>query len=202
MHGYALFPCIQVVPWFPGFRREALIPCQHSRVAARLEMATGKSKAYKPLGSEGAIDCRKRRSTRLLATQPDMRLPSALHVAEALQPFCESSDLAGLATRALQSEQANTFDASVEATAISLAHPLAKSATSRSAPESSARRRQPVWAWVALGVLKTDQSVHHGSFVVGPSMGVGRDRFEITLKLEPAGWRVAMFKVGKNVIEF
>jgi hypothetical protein len=54
----------------------------------------------------------------------------------------------------------------------------------------------------SLGVLETDQSVHHGSFVVGPSMGVGRDRFEITLKLEPAGWRVATFKVGKNVIEF
>jgi hypothetical protein len=33
-------------------------------------------------------------------------------------------------------------------------------------------------------------------------MGVGRDRFEITLKLEPAGWRVATFKVGKNLIEF
>jgi hypothetical protein len=33
-------------------------------------------------------------------------------------------------------------------------------------------------------------------------MGVGRDRFEITLKLEPAGWRVATFKVGKNVIAF
>ena len=90
---------------------------------------------------------------RLLATQPDARLPSALHVAQALQPFCESSDLAGLATRALQSEQAHTFDASVEATAISLAHPLAKSAFSRSALQSSARRRPPVWAWVALAAL-------------------------------------------------
>jgi len=28
------------------------------------------------------------------------------------------------------------------------------------------------------------------------------DRFEIILKLEAAGWRVATFKVGKNVIEF
>jgi len=96
---------------------------------------------------------------RLLATQPDARLPSALHVAEALQPFCESSDLAGLATRGLQSEEGHIFDASVEATAISLAHPLAKSASSRSAPESSARRqssarrRPPVWAWVALAAL-------------------------------------------------
>lgn len=90
---------------------------------------------------------------RLLATQPDARLPSALHVAQALQPFCESTDLAGLATRALQSEQAHTFDASVEATAISLAHPLAKSAFSRSALQSSARRRPPVWAWVALAAL-------------------------------------------------
>ena len=56
---------------------------------------------------------------------------------------------------------------------------------------------------VSQVVLETDRSVHHGSFVVGASgMGVGRDRFEITLKLEAAGWRVATFKVGKNVIEF
>ena len=33
-------------------------------------------------------------------------------------------------------------------------------------------------------------------------MGVGQDRFEITLKLEPAGWRVATFKYGKYLIEF
>jgi hypothetical protein len=62
------------------------------------------------------------------------------------------------------------------------------------------------FADLELGVshvdLETDRSVHHGSFVVGPGMGVGRDRFEIILKLEPAGWRVATFKVGKNVIEF
>jgi hypothetical protein len=51
-------------------------------------------------------------------------------------------------------------------------------------------------------VLETDRSVHHGSFVVNSYSGVGRDRFEITLKLEAAGWRVATFKVGKNVIEF
>ena len=49
-HGYALFPCIRVVPWFPGFRGEALIPCQYNRVATRLEMATGKSKVYKSSG--------------------------------------------------------------------------------------------------------------------------------------------------------
>jgi hypothetical protein len=51
-------------------------------------------------------------------------------------------------------------------------------------------------------VLETDRSVHHGSFVVNSYSGVGRDRFEIILKLEAAGWRVATFKVGKNVIEF
>jgi hypothetical protein len=56
--------------------------------------------------------------------------------------------------------------------------------------------------YVSHVVLETDRSVHHGSFVVGPSMGVSRDRFEIILKLETAGWRVATFKVGKNVIEF
>ena len=65
LHGHASFPCIRVVPWFPDFRGQVLIPCQYSRVAARLEMATGKSKVYKLLGSEDAIDCRKRRSTRL-----------------------------------------------------------------------------------------------------------------------------------------
>ncbi len=32
--------------------------------------------------------------------------------------------------------------------------------------------------------------------------GGGTDRFEITLKLEHAGWRVATFKYGKNIIEF
>jgi hypothetical protein len=51
-------------------------------------------------------------------------------------------------------------------------------------------------------VLETDRSVHHGSFVVNSYSGVGRDRFEIILKLEAAGWRVATFKVGKNLIEF
>jgi hypothetical protein len=33
-------------------------------------------------------------------------------------------------------------------------------------------------------------------------MGIGQDRFEITLKLEPVGWRVATFKYGKNLLEF
>jgi hypothetical protein len=51
-------------------------------------------------------------------------------------------------------------------------------------------------------VLETDRSVHCASFVVDPGMGVGRDRFEIILKLEAAGWRVATFKYGKNIIEF
>jgi hypothetical protein len=50
---------------FEILRGQVSIPIQYSRVAARLEMATGKSKVYKPLGSEDAIDCRKRRSTRL-----------------------------------------------------------------------------------------------------------------------------------------
>ena len=60
---------------------------------------------------------------------------------------------------------------------------------------------------VSQVVLENDRSVHHGSFVAGHGargvgLGVGTDRFEITLKLEPAGWRVATFKYGKNLIEF
>ena len=60
---------------------------------------------------------------------------------------------------------------------------------------------------VSQVVLENDRSVHHGSFVAGHGargvgLGVGTDRFEITLKLEPAGWRVATFKYGKNIIEF
>jgi hypothetical protein len=51
-------------------------------------------------------------------------------------------------------------------------------------------------------VLENDRSVHDGAFVAAPGIGVGQDRFEITLKLEPAGWRVATFKYGKNIIEF
>ena len=90
---------------------------------------------------------------RLLATQPDARLPSALHVAQALQPFCESSDLAGLATRALQSEQAHTFDAGGETIAHRRPNSLSQSDPSASATQSSARRRPPVWAWVALAAL-------------------------------------------------
>lgn len=62
------------------------------------------------------------------------------------------------------------------------------------------------FADLELGVnhvdLENDRSVHHGSFVAGPGMGVRQDRFEITLKLEPAGRRVATFKNGKNIIEF
>ena len=90
---------------------------------------------------------------RLLATQPDARLPSALHVAQALQPFCESSDLAGLATRALQSEQARTFDAGGETIAHRRPNSLSQSDPSASANQSSARRLPPVWAWVALAAL-------------------------------------------------
>ena len=90
---------------------------------------------------------------RLLATQPDARLPSALHVAQALQPFCESSDLAGLATRALQSEQARTFDAGGETIAHRRPNSLSQSDPSASANQSSARHLPPVWVWIALAAL-------------------------------------------------
>jgi hypothetical protein len=33
-------------------------------------------------------------------------------------------------------------------------------------------------------------------------MGAGTGRIEITLKLEPIGWRVASVKYGSEVIEF
>ena len=90
---------------------------------------------------------------RLLATQPDARLPSALHVAQALQPFCESSDLAGLATRALQSDQARTSDAGGETIAHRRPNSLSQSDPSASANQSSARHLPPVWVWIALAAL-------------------------------------------------
>jgi hypothetical protein len=33
-------------------------------------------------------------------------------------------------------------------------------------------------------------------------MGTDTDRIEITLQLEPEGWRIAAFKIGKDTIEF
>lgn len=90
---------------------------------------------------------------RLLATKPDDRLPSALHVAEALQPFCESADLVGLATLGLQSDQDCTSDASVEAAAIRFSNTLSQSDPGPSAIRSPARRLPPVWTWIALASL-------------------------------------------------
>jgi hypothetical protein len=54
LHGYSLFPCIQVVPWFPDFRGQVLIPCQYSRVAARLEMADGEVQSLEANGLRGS----------------------------------------------------------------------------------------------------------------------------------------------------
>lgn len=90
---------------------------------------------------------------RLLATQPESRLPSALHVAEALQPFCEASDLEGLATRGLQSDLARATGASNELAAKRFTDPLAQPAPSTSAPRSTKRRLPPVWSWIALAAL-------------------------------------------------
>lgn len=41
-----------------------------------------------------------------------------------------------------------------------------------------------------------------GGLGIGPGLGAGTDRIEITLQLEPEGWRIAAFKVGNNSIEF
>lgn len=90
---------------------------------------------------------------RLLATQPETRLPTALHVAEALQPFCESSDLAELAARGLQNEQARTFDVDFEPAANRLPEPVPPLANPASVAQSPSRRLPPRWVWVALAVL-------------------------------------------------
>ena len=50
--------------------------------------------------------------------------------------------------------------------------------------------------------MTNDRNVQRGSLAVGPGMGAGTGRIEITLKLEPTGWRVASFKCGTNLIEF
>jgi len=50
--------------------------------------------------------------------------------------------------------------------------------------------------------MENDRCVQRGSFVIDPGKGAGTDRIEITLKLQPAGWRVASFKQGTDVIEF
>jgi serine/threonine protein kinase len=90
---------------------------------------------------------------RLLATNPEARLPSALHVAEALQPFCESSDLAGLTTRGLQNEQNRTVDPVVESVANRLPESALLSANPVSTVQSPGRRLPPGWIWMALAAL-------------------------------------------------
>jgi serine/threonine protein kinase len=90
---------------------------------------------------------------RLLATQPESRLPSALHVAEALQPFCEGADLEGLAKRGLQSGRDGSFDVSVRPAEVGLANPLDQPSPVASARQSSARRLPPVWGWIALALV-------------------------------------------------
>ncbi|MFN7840958.1 MAG: serine/threonine protein kinase [Pirellula sp.] len=90
---------------------------------------------------------------RLLATQPESRLPSALHVAEALQPFCEGAELAGLAKRGLQSGRDGAFDVSVRPAEVGLANPLEHPSPIASARLSPARRLPPVWGWIALALV-------------------------------------------------
>lgn len=90
---------------------------------------------------------------RLLATHPGSRLPSSLHVAESLQPFCNGSDLEGLATRGLQSDLDRNFDSRSEPEAFLLSSQLSQSAPSASTPPSPARRLPPVWIWLALAAL-------------------------------------------------
>lgn len=90
---------------------------------------------------------------RLLATQPESRLPSALHVAEALQPFCEGADLEGLATRGLQSDRDCAFDSEMQLAPLRLSDQLSQSPSSPSARQSPARRLPPVWIWLALAAL-------------------------------------------------
>ena len=90
---------------------------------------------------------------RLLATQPESRLPSALHVAEALQPFCEGANLEGLATRGLQSDVDFTSEAGIQPTPSRLFNHLSALASSNTARPSLARRLPPVWSWIALAAL-------------------------------------------------
>jgi hypothetical protein len=49
---------------------------------------------------------------------------------------------------------------------------------------------------------ENDRIVQRGGSRTGPGMGAGTDRIEITLQLEPEGWRIAAFKIGKDTIEF
>jgi serine/threonine protein kinase len=90
---------------------------------------------------------------RLLSTQPESRLPSALHVAEALQPFCEGADLAGLAKRGRQSSRDGAFDVGIRPVELGLANPLEQPSLSASARQSPARRLPPVWGWIALAFV-------------------------------------------------
>ncbi len=64
-----------------------------------------------------------RRCESIAGTQPESRLPSALHVAEALQPFCEGADLEGLAKRGLHSGRDGAFDVSVRPAEVGPANP-------------------------------------------------------------------------------
>jgi hypothetical protein len=49
---------------------------------------------------------------------------------------------------------------------------------------------------------ENDRIIQRGGLRLGPGMGAGTDRIEITLKLEPAGWRIVAFKHGSDIIEF
>ncbi|MCU0714472.1 MAG: hypothetical protein MUC43_20680, partial [Pirellula sp.] len=90
---------------------------------------------------------------RLLATQPESRLPSALHVAEALQSFCEGADLAGLAKRGLQSSRDGAFNVGIRPVEVGLATPLEQPSPSASVRQSPVRRLPPVWGWIALALV-------------------------------------------------
>lgn len=90
---------------------------------------------------------------RLLATHPESRLPSSLHVAESLQPFCKESDLERLATQGLQSDLDGAFDSRSQPEAILLSDQLSQSAPSASTRRSPARRLPPAWIWLALAAL-------------------------------------------------
>ncbi|MFN7731617.1 MAG: serine/threonine protein kinase [Pirellula sp.] len=81
---------------------------------------------------------------RLLGTQPDSRFPSALHVAEAIQPFCESSDLAALAGRGLQTAFPPDSDP---------AAPNASRMLPQPSPRGPGRRSPPNLWWLALASL-------------------------------------------------
>ncbi len=49
---------------------------------------------------------------------------------------------------------------------------------------------------------ENDRIIQRGGLRLGPGMAAGTDRIEITLKLEPEGWRIVAFKHGSDIIEF